>query len=118
MGVFRRASTFLLVLIGWVMFRSPDLQYALHYLKRMFVPVGGPVPDTVSVAMTHYRLFLLSLGLIVVLVPGSWVFGKVLQRRDVVWTTPARWVVSGAFAPYAAIVVAAGTFSPFLYFQF
>jgi alginate O-acetyltransferase complex protein AlgI len=118
MGVFRRASTFLLVLIGWVMFRSPDLQYALHYLKRMFVPVGGPVPDTVSVAMTHYRLFLLSLGLIVVLVPGSWVFGQVLQRRDVVWTTPARWVVSGAFAPYAAIVVAAGTFSPFLYFQF
>ncbi len=50
--------------------------------------------------------------------PASWVFGRVLQRRDVRWPASLRWLVSGAFAPYAAFVVAAGTFSPFLYFQF
>jgi alginate O-acetyltransferase complex protein AlgI len=116
--VFKRGFTFLLVVVGWVIFRSPNLPYALQYLERMFVPHGGQLPETVFAALTHYRLFLLSLGLLVVLVPGSWVFGKILARRDVRWTAPARWLVSGVCAPYAAIVVAAGTFSPFLYFQF
>jgi alginate O-acetyltransferase complex protein AlgI len=116
--VLRRAATFLIVVVGWVLFRSTTLSYALHFIKKMFVPDFGPLPDAVAVSLTHYRAFLFSLGLLVVLVPASWVFGRVLQRRDVRWPASLRWVVSGAFAPYAAIVVAAGTFSPFLYFQF
>jgi alginate O-acetyltransferase complex protein AlgI len=116
--VLRRAATFLIVLVGWVLFRSTTLTYALHFIKKMFVPDLRPLPDAVAVSMTHYRAFLFSLGLLVVLVPASWVFGRVLQRRDARWPGGMRWVVSGAFAPYAAVVVAAGTFSPFLYFQF
>jgi alginate O-acetyltransferase complex protein AlgI len=114
----RRGVTFGIVLIGWVIFRAPNISYALHFLKTMFVPVTGPLPSGLTVAMTHYRVFFLSLGLLVVFVPASWVFGRVLQRRDVRWPAGFRWLVSGAFAPYAAVVVAAGTFSPFLYFQF
>jgi alginate O-acetyltransferase complex protein AlgI len=118
MLIARRAVTFLIVLVGWVLFRSANLTYALHFVKKMFIPDLRPMPDAVAVSMTHYRVFLLSLGLLVLLVPASWVFGRVLQRRDVRWPSGMRWLVSGAFAPYAAIVVAAGTFSPFLYFQF
>ena len=117
-GIFRRATTFLIVLVGWVVFRAGNITYALHFIKKMFVPHGGPMPDTVVVALTTSRTLTLTLGLLVVLVPTSWVFGRELQRRDVTWGTPARWVVSGALAPYAAVVVAAGSFSPFLYFQF
>ncbi|MFN2519045.1 MAG: MBOAT family protein [Jatrophihabitantaceae bacterium] len=114
----RRVATFLIVLVGWVIFRSPDITYASHFLAKMAVPDLGSLPDAVAVSMTHYRLTALSLGLLVLLVPSSWVFGRVLQRRDVRWPTGLRWVVSGALAPYSAIAIAAGTFSPFLYFQF
>ncbi|PZS16521.1 MAG: membrane-bound O-acyltransferase family protein, partial [Pseudonocardiales bacterium] len=116
--VLRRATTFLIVLVGWVIFRAPDISDASHFLAKMVVPDLGSLPDAVTVSMTHYRLVALGLGLLVVFVPSSWVFGRVLQRRDVRWPTGLRWVVSAAFAPYSAIVIAAGTFSPFLYFQF
>lgn len=116
--VARRAFTFLIVLVGWVIFRAPDIAHASLFLKTMFVPDFSSLPDAVTASMSHYRVFMLGLGLLVLLVPNSWVFGQVLQRRDVRWPTGFRWVVSGALAPYAAIVVAAGTFSPFLYFQF
>ncbi len=41
----RIALTFVLVLIGWVFFRSPDIQSALHYFAMMFgqVEIGPPL---------------------------------------------------------------------------
>jgi alginate O-acetyltransferase complex protein AlgI len=32
--------TFFITMIGWVLFRSPDLSYAMIFLKKMFVPHG------------------------------------------------------------------------------
>lgn len=74
--------------------------------------------DGSIMAASNYGVFMFSLSLLVLLVPSSWVFGRLLQRRDLRWPSGFRWVVRGALAPYVAVVVAAGTFSPFLYFQF
>jgi alginate O-acetyltransferase complex protein AlgI len=116
--VLRRALTMLIVIVGWVLFRAPDISYAGHMIAKMFLVHGGGLPIAVQVSSTHYRELMLLLGLLVVLVPASWVFAKAMQRDDLALAPAFRWVVSGAFAPYAAMVVAAGTFSPFLYFQF
>jgi alginate O-acetyltransferase complex protein AlgI len=118
MGGVRRALTFLIVIVGWVIFRSPNITYAAHFLQEMFVPHGGASPDAMRAAMTHQRTFLLGVALLVILVPTSWAFGRVLQRYDVRWASPARWGVCLFCVPYSAILIAAGTFSPFLYFQF
>jgi alginate O-acetyltransferase complex protein AlgI len=116
--VARRALTFLLVVVGWVFFRAENLDKAFAMLRAMFVPTAGGLPEAVSVALTHQRSLVLVLALLVVLLPGSLVLGRVLQagrsRRAVI----TRYAVVAVAAPCAAVFAAVGTFSPFLYYQF
>lgn len=114
----RRGLTFLLVVLGWVPFRAPGLPEALHYLGRMFSPHFGALPDALQLALTESHVLILALALTVVLLPRSFVMGRLLDRQDGLWPGVARFGYVALAAPYAAVLVAAGTFSPFLYFQF
>lgn len=114
----RRGLTALLVIIGWVFFRAADLGGALNYLRVMFVPTTGPVPDLVATALTQERVIILGLALLVFLMPRHLVMGRLLERRDFAPATVFRMAMIWIAAPFAALLVAAGTFSPFLYFQF
>ena len=87
-------------------------------LKAMVVPTGRGLTDTVAVALTHERTALLALALLVVLVPRDVVLGRVLDLGSGARALTARLAVSFVAAPVAAVLVAVGTFSPFLYFQF
>jgi alginate O-acetyltransferase complex protein AlgI len=116
--VLRRAVTFLIVVVGWVFFRAESLTKALSMIKAMFVPSGLGLPETVSAALTHQRTLVLALALLVVLLPSTFVLGRVVQESPGRFAVAARVAVSALAAPYAAVLVAAGTFSPFLYYQF
>jgi len=116
--VARRALTFLLVMIGWVLFRASSLTEAGHVLKAMVSMRFASLPEEVSTALTHQRALTLALGALVVLVPGSFVMGKLVEDGRTRAAGLARLGYTVAAGPYAAMVVAAGTFSPFLYFQF
>jgi alginate O-acetyltransferase complex protein AlgI len=114
----RRALTFLLVVVGWVFFRATSLGYAVAYLGRMLSWHPGPMPVEILTDVTHLRLFVFFAALTVVLLPAGWVTGRVLQTSTG-WTGKAlRLSYSALAAPCAAIFVAAGTFSPFLYYRF
>ncbi|GII86401.1 alginate O-acetyltransferase [Sphaerisporangium siamense] len=120
--VLRRAATFLLVVAGWVLFRSADLSQAAGMLGAMAGARGGGLDEFVLFSLDHRRTVVLALAMTVVLLPGSQSLGRLLERgRD----GAARWAVTAAraavtfvAAPYAGVLVAAGTFSPFLYYQF
>jgi alginate O-acetyltransferase complex protein AlgI len=56
--------------------------------------------------------------MLVVLLPRDLVMGKVVDDSRTRVASAARVAYSAVGAPYAAVLVAAGTFSPFLYFQF
>lgn len=114
----RRFLTFVLVVVGWVFFRAPGMEQAMDYLRVMFVPTAGPVPDTVLAAVSTQGLVVLGLGLLVVLLPPTLVFGRVIERFSSRPEKAIRFAVICVLLPYAAISVASGTFSPFLYFQF
>jgi alginate O-acetyltransferase complex protein AlgI len=114
----RRALTLLLVAIGWVFFRAEDMGVALNYLQTMFVPTTGPVPDTILAVQTNQRMFVLAAASLVFLMPADLVLGRLIERFDYRPATVLRAAVLFVAVPYAAIAVAAGTFSPFLYFQF
>jgi alginate O-acetyltransferase complex protein AlgI len=116
--VFRRALTFLLVVVGWVMFRAESLGQALKMIKYMFVPSGLGLSEAVSSSMTHQRSVVMLLALLVVLLPGSFVLGRILEAGSSRPAIATRYAVIALAAPCAAIVAAAGTFSPFLYYQF
>lgn len=112
-----RVRTLAVVMVGWVFFRAEDMGTALAMLRAMVVPTGAGLGDAVSVALTNRALVVLALAALVVLMPPSLVLGKELDRPGRRAAT-LRWGYALVGAPVAAVVVAAGTFSPFLYFQF
>jgi len=114
----RRALTLLIVVIGWVPFRAPDLRVCGRMLHAMAVPHFEHVADPVVVAATTQRAVTALLGLLVVLIPGRFVLGRFLETSSSCAGSLARLGVTAVAAPYAAVLVAAGTFSPFLYYRF
>ncbi len=113
----RRAFTFLIVVAGWVMFRAKSPTQAFWFYKGMLPHRNLALNPFLSATLTNQAKFALIVGLSTVLLPRDLVFGRVLQRgwsgRDL-----AARVAAVATLPYTTILVAAGSFSPFLYFRF
>lgn len=116
--VARRALTFVLVVVGWVFFRSVDLPQALTMIGHMLLPDFTGLTDVVSEAFTNQRLVILLLALVIVFLPAHPVTGPLLESSRSKPATVLRVTIMTAGLIYAAILVAAGTFSPFLYYQF
>ena len=117
LAVPRRAVVFLLVVFGWVLFRAASLGDAGDFYAAMLSFDTGPLPAALDDALTPQPVLALAIGLASVLLPRDLVLGRVLQGEWSGRALGARVAVVAA-APLAAITVAAGSFSPFLYFQF
>ena len=113
----RRAATFLLAIFGWVLFRAADLGQAGDVYAAMLSPGGGALPAALDDALVAPAICALVFGVLNALMPRSLVMGRVVQGRWSGGPLAARIAVV-ALLPLAAITVAAGSFSPFLYFQF
>jgi len=84
----------------------------------MFWPQGLGLSTEVSTALTHQRTVVLLLAGLVVLLPGSLVLGRVLEFGTHRPAAALRLAVVTVGLGYATVLVAAGTFSPFLYYKF
>jgi alginate O-acetyltransferase complex protein AlgI len=113
-----RARAFFLVMLGWVLFRAPGLPRALGILQAMFVPRSFGLDLVTDVALTRERLVVIVLASFVVLVPRGLVVGRALDSSRSTWARSSRLAVVMVGMPLAALLIAAGTFSPFLYYQF
>lgn len=102
----RRPAMWVLVIVGWVLFRSVDFDMAMGLLRTMFVPTAG-------LLVPHLSLALGSLAVAVAWATmGPNAFDMKHERsfaRDVALAT--------AFGACVAIIAGSRT-SPFLYFQF
>jgi alginate O-acetyltransferase complex protein AlgI len=114
----RRAFTLLLVIMGWVFFRAPNLGKGLVILGHMLLPDVRGLTDVVDAALTHQRTAILLLALLVVLLPTQPVTGPYVEAVRSRPATVLRIAVMTAGLAYSSILVATGTFSPFLYYQF
>ncbi len=109
----RIGLTFLLVLIAWVFFRSPDLPHALDYLRSM---VGWATPQEGAdlIAGLIYRpAYLLSVGAAAVLTwsaPQAWDWTKELTWLKIAVCLGLLWI--------ALAVMATQAYNPFIYFIF
>jgi alginate O-acetyltransferase complex protein AlgI len=83
----------------------------------MAVPELSSHSEVLDGVLTTRISLLLVLAALVALLPRSFVMGRLLERASPP-ARVARLAYAGVAAPYAAVLVAAGTFSPFLYFQF
>jgi alginate O-acetyltransferase complex protein AlgI len=114
----RRALTMLLVTIGWVVFRAPDLGKGLVLLGHMLLPDVRGLTDVVGAALTHQRAVILLFALLVVLLPTNPVTGPYLEAVRTRMATALRIAVMTGGLVYSSMLIATGTFSPFLYYQF
>lgn len=121
----RRAVTFVLVIFGWVLFRAADLGEfgrmagAMLRPDRLTESAFGLAPDLLVTTAPH-EWVLLALVPLLALIPGSLVMGRTIDGLDAtsLRRQSAARVVALVVAPVAAMVAVAGSFSPFLYFQF
>jgi alginate O-acetyltransferase complex protein AlgI len=114
----RRALTLVLVVFGWVFFRATSLGQAFVMFGHMFVPDGHGLSDEVNAVLTNLRLVVLLIALLVVALPTHPVTGPMLESSRSRLASTIRIGVLTAGLAYSAILIASGTFSPFLYFQF
>jgi len=116
--VWFRARAFLLVTIGWVLFRAPGLGQALHIFHSMFWPSGFGLTQDMSLVLSHQRQLILWFACLVVVLPRGFSMGKFLDEGRGRFAEGFRLAFVLAMIPITTILVAAGTFSPFLYYQF
>ena len=114
----RRAGTLLLVVLGWVLFRAGSVGDAADVYSAMFSFDFGSLPARLSDVLTPQPVVALAVGMASVLLPRRIVLGRVLLDEGWSGAALGARVAVVAAAPLAAISVAAGSFSPFLYFQF
>ena len=115
-AVARRLSTLLIVMVGWVIFRAPSIEAAVDYLGAL-VGIGAGADGFGAALTTRMALTMIVAGGVVVALPKDVVAGPAMLNSG---RGPAhvRAAVMVVGLPAALALVASGSFSPFLYFQF
>jgi alginate O-acetyltransferase complex protein AlgI len=110
------ALSFVLVIIGWVFFRSPTLAAAGHYLAAMFLL--GPQSSEIRPVMTYLTpdiIFYLALGTFFAFAPLDRLSRLRFDRPAVM---ASQLGLSSVSLVYSALLLAANSFNPFIYFRF
>ena len=114
----RRFATFVLVCIGWALFRAHDIAQGANFISAMLWPSGLGIPVALEEALTVQRCVWFLLGGLVVLLPADGQIGRVISYREDRVGWGVRIAVVTLVAPLAALYALSSSFSPFLYFQF
>lgn len=112
-----RALTLFLVMMGWVLFRAEDLSAAAAYFAALASPDLAGMSDPMVRATGNRSLLTLALASLVFLLPRSFRMPDALMRSGLAGKA-ARTLVLIIGYPYALVLVVAGSFTAFIYFQF
>jgi D-alanyl-lipoteichoic acid acyltransferase DltB (MBOAT superfamily) len=115
LSVAHRFYLLLVVVAGWVIFRSPSLAYAFDYLRAMFGLLGTePVHETIFY-FTNFRIFSLAVALFLAF--GG--FTRVMDyanKNGLVRVSLDIWLTVTMFL--AMTFLAGASYNPFIYFRF
>jgi alginate O-acetyltransferase complex protein AlgI len=111
------------VLIGWTIFRAPDLARAGDMLRAMASPAPHgalAVADNVVAALAApQNLIAFALGGLAFFLPAGLSLGRLLGREGLpLWAEVGSLVYTAAACIVAGMLILPGGYSPFLYFRF
>ncbi len=114
----RRAVTLLLVILGWVVFRSADIFQAIDYLSRMFSITDLPVSYEITQVLNYRSVLLLIIALTVFFMPRD--FSGIQFILDKSGPVPlfTGMLLILLLLPYCAALIIGGSNSPFIYYRF
>lgn len=114
----RRGVALLLVVIGWVLFRATTIGDAARVYSAMLPLHFHALAPGINAALNQETGGALLLGMLTFLLPRDLVLGRIVLDGRWGGSALAARMATVAVVPLAAISVAAGSFSPFLYFRF
>lgn len=104
--------TLLLVMIGWVFFRAPDMAHAVQFLSAMAGLGASSVPFNLAALVTPDKLFFFVAAAALSLWPVS--FAGIGAGT----TRVAQQMAALAMFVYSMSLIATNGFNPFIYFRF
>ncbi len=116
--ILRRSITMLIVIIGWVLFRSENITQAVGFLGAMFTLTDFPITYELSMALNSRNLLFLMAALPVFLLPGDFSLIRTLIEKKEPVPLLAGAVLILLVLPYCAAFIVGGASSPFIYFRF
>ncbi len=116
--IVQRVLTLLLVMVGWVLFRAPDFGSAVDYLAAMFTPSTVAVSPSVDQVLMNKTLAVMIIGSLSVVLPRDLFVGHQIEMSSIRWAPALRVGLVAVALPLSVVLMASGTFTEFLYFQF
>lgn len=118
-AVVRYLVTMLIILVGWVLFRSPGLRYGLQYLGVMF---GLVKPIEPELMLTWYlngkTAFILVLAMLAC-IPWKQLIPKYCQKLSASkLNDPIKVIVFFILLGFSILMVMSSTYNSFIYFKF
>jgi alginate O-acetyltransferase complex protein AlgI len=111
------ALTFFLAMIGWVLFRSPSIEFAVDYIYQMFSFTGG---QEMIIAPKFWYIF--AFAALFSFMGAITPLDRLLKKDAWVVKNPINLTVVAVFCMLVLAVCAAnivtGGFNPFIYFRF
>ena len=116
--ILRRFITLLIVMIGWLLFRSENIAQAIGFLGAMFTVTDLPISYELSLSLNYRNLLILMAALPVFFLPGDFSLIKILiNKKDPVPLLAGALMILLAL-PYCATLIVGGASSPFIYYRF
>ncbi len=108
--------TMLVVIIGWVLFRSPDLDYAINYLKIMF---GLTQPYSIGYSVLFY---LTPMTITMLAIAGISSLPVIRYMENKFKSISLQYIIQNVLTIILFLIsilfIATSTYNPFIYFRF
>ena len=121
-GIFGNLYCVLVVLFGWVLFRADSFSHALMYASRMVAPWKYGLENALSVRpvlLLNMRNMLVFVIAVLGAGPVQAFTKKILPRVHDKWKMSlAEIPLLAALIIYCVMLLASGTYNPFIYFRF
>ncbi len=114
----RRAATLLLVILGWVVFRSANIFQAFAFISRMFTITNWPVSYELSLVLNYRNVLFLMTALTVFFMPRDFSgLRYLMDRKDPIPLFTGVLMIL-LLLPFCAALIMGGANTPFIYYRF
>ena len=115
--------TLLAVILGWVLFRANNIIHAMSFYKGMLGVNGFAISDVLNWQITNEALFVLALSWVLIFIHPKYLdfrqnISNSVAMKTLGYKKPLVAIATVILFIVALTKLAAGSYSPFLYFQF
>ena len=114
----RRFATLLIVMVGWVLFRSENISQAIDLISAMFSFSDLPISYELSRALNYRNVLFVAAALPVFFLPTDFSPVKFILEREHSIPLTAGIIMILLLLPYCAALIIGGADSPFIYYRF